>query len=670
MATRTSTLQPMATSTRAAPAMMAAPKIRTYRDYLTPAFHRRFTHASLVVLILCYVESVFMSQANIFWRIFPVGFTGIRTLLLFLPCLSVFIVRLASLHVGERATTTGFETFYNSLTALGTWATLFWYMFSAAFFGEVYIWSKGPDANLGWVDQGRQYERARLNENPILLRTLLQVLALAQTCVHIYFDMSQVPVKTVKEEEKDEAEEKLPKVYLKLKARFPSMAQWAFKLMTAGMVTITPVYFLLVRRTAWSWAYPIGRLLFSQLPKHGSPAGLIHAPKLVWQAASSSFMLIMLWEFANAVFTIYVSEAPLKREQPLTSEIKDNAGVILVRSQDPNGSLLTGLRAKKETPRAFAFWELCLISTEFDARRKTIFTDGDRPNGNSWAQISAACLGEIEGMLTRIRTYHEPVEGRAKTASEKLDQKHEEHLIGAQQQAPLGLPRIADKGLQDGDVFAQAQSSNFSQNVGKFAKSIGQSPNPGSPLPGRAKKAIEWGADKTLSKEQQAQLSKQGFNKQTSEYMIKVVKSPVGEPFRQTFARTVKVVLFGIPYSKQSTIIHAIRALTALTLASLREDDYGQAAKDVPTIIRTFSIAITGIQSFIAWLQPHWTDVEFNGNRQVSEVDAVLVELKSGLEKLLLAFGEYASSLGMSKKEIREARESLGKGVEMVQTAR
>ena len=645
------------------------PKTRTYRDYLTPALHRRFTRASFVVLTLCYAESVLISQGNFFWRVFPISFTGTRTLLLFLPCLAVFIVRLASLHVGKRATTSGFETFYNSITTLNTWVTLFWYMFSAAFFGEVYIWSSGAHGNLGWVDQGRQYERARLNENPILLRTLLQLLALAQTCLHEYYGMSRIPVSAGKEEQKDEAQEKLPKVYLKLKARFPSMAQWALKLTTAGLVTITPVYFLLVRRTAWSWAYPIGRLFFSQLPKHGAPGGVIHAPKLSWQAASSSFMLVMLWEFSNAVFTFYVSEAPLKRDQPLTSEIKDNAGVVLVRSQDPNGSLFTGLKAKKETPRAFAFWELCLISTDFEARRKTIFTDVERATGNTWAQISSACLGEINGMLTRIKTYQEPVEGRAKTAAEKLDQKHKEHLIGAQQQAPLGLPKIADKGLQDGDVFAQSQPSNLSQSVGKLAKSIGQSPNAGNELPAaRAKKAIEWGADRTLSREQQAQLSKQGFNKQTSEYMIKVVKSPFGEPFRQTFARTVKVVLFGIPYSRQSTIIHAIRALTALTLASLKEDDYGQAAKDVPTIIRTFSITIKGIQNFVATLQPHWTDVDFNGNRQVPEVDEVLVELKTGLEKLLLAFGEYAASLGMSKEEIREARESVGKGVEMMQT--
>jgi nucleoporin NDC1 len=47
-------------------------------------------------------------------------------------------------------------------------------------------------------------------------------------------------------------------------------------------------------------------------------------------------MLIMIWEVANAAFTLYVAQEPLKNERPLTYE-----------SRDPNGSLLTGLKGKK-----------------------------------------------------------------------------------------------------------------------------------------------------------------------------------------------------------------------------------------------------------------------------------------------------------------------------------
>lgn len=56
-------------------------------------------------------------------------------------------------------------------------------------------------------------------------------------------------------------------------------------------------------------------------------------------------MLVFLWEFANTAMTIYLSKEPVKRDkehklQPITRD-----------SKDPNGSLLLGLRAKKDLLR-------------------------------------------------------------------------------------------------------------------------------------------------------------------------------------------------------------------------------------------------------------------------------------------------------------------------------
>ena len=35
---------------------------RPYRNFLTPALHRRFTHAALFTLILCYIEAIWMGE--------------------------------------------------------------------------------------------------------------------------------------------------------------------------------------------------------------------------------------------------------------------------------------------------------------------------------------------------------------------------------------------------------------------------------------------------------------------------------------------------------------------------------------------------------------------------------------------------------------------------------
>lgn len=678
MATRTATFQPttsfaLSTGT-ASMASKSDPKIRSYKDFLTPAMHRRFTHATLAALAFCYAEAVYMSDGNLFWRAFPFGRPGIRTMLLFLSVLAVFIIRLANLEVGARNTTSGFETFYQHITSPRTYTTLFWYGFSAFFFGEVYIWSRGVDANLGWIDQGRPYERPRLNENPILLRSLYLYLAFAQTCLHLYSERDTVRLS--KETEKPNQEltagnAEAPSPMAQLKSRATPIATRSLNVSLLCLVTIGPIYFAFLRRSAWSWMYFFGRLFFRNLPKNAAPAGFIHMSSLVWQCASSCFMLVALWEVSNAVFSIYVAEPPLKKGSPLTSEIKDNAGSVVTRSQDPNGSLLNGLKSKKEVPRTFAFWELYLVCTQFADRRKSIFSEVDRKTGSTWSQSSTSCLNEVEAIRARIKASQEPVEGRAKMAAEELSRKQQEHLIGHPQTAPMGLPKIANQGVQEGEVFAK-QSSSFYHNVGSFAKSIGQSPNAHNPLTPRAKRALEWGTDRVLSKEQQAQLSKQGLSKETNTYLFSFLQSPLGEPFRQTFARLANAVVFGVPRSNRVNIVHAIRSLTSLVLASLKEDDYGQAAKDVPAIIRSFTASIADIQRFLYVLEPSWTDVEFNqrGSRRVEEIEWLLKEFRDGLEQILLAFGEYANSLGLSKKEVREAKDAVGKGMgsEMVQT--
>jgi nucleoporin NDC1 len=649
------------------------PRARSYKDFLTPAMHRRFTSASTAALIICYAEAVLMSDGNLFWRLFVFGRPGLRMLLLFLSVLSVFIIRLANLHVGERNTASGFETIYQHLTAPRTYNTLWWYLVSAFIFGEVYIWSRGNNANLGWVDQGRPYERPRLNENPIVLRSLYMYLAVLQTCLHLYSERDTVQLLEARETKKQGAQEepKLLKPMDKIQKDAAGIAQWSFKVTVLGLASIPIVYFSLLRGTAWSWTYFFGRLFFRNLPKNAPPAGLVHVGPLIWQAASSSYMMVLLWEFSNAFFTLYVAQPPLKKESPLTSEIKENTGSYSAKSPDPNGSLLIGLKSKKEVPRTFAFWELYLICTQFADRRRSIFTEVDRKTGSTWTQTSAACLSEIEAIRDRIRVSQDPAEGRAKMAAEELARKQQELLIGHPQTEPMGLPSIANRGVSDGEVFAK-QSSSFSQNVGNFARSVGQSPNAQNPLTPRARRAIKWGTDRVLSKEQQAHLSAQGISRDTNGYILSFLQTLFGEPFRKTFARLANAVIFGIPRSNRVNIVHAVRSLTALVLASLKEDDYGQAAKDVPTIIRTYTATIGEIQRFIGVLEPSWTDVAFSAkrSRQVPEVDELVREMRDGLEQMLLAFGEYTGSLGMSKREVKEAKEAVGKGMgsEMLQT--
>ena len=179
--------------------------------------------------------------------------------------------------------------------------------------------------------------------------------------------------------------------------------------------------------------------------------------------------------------------------------------------------------------------------------------------------------------------------------------------------------------------------------------------------------------------EEQQRLSREGLTRQANGTVVKFLQTPPGEPFRQTFARRVCAVVFGTPHSRRINIIHASKSLSALCAASLKEDDYGQvASQSIALVIKTYTTTILEVEQFVAGSKPSWTDVDFRegserfgvrGDRRVEAVEVVLGVLRAGLEEVLLAFGEYAGAVGVGRKELREAREAVarGLGVEMRQ---
>ena len=97
---------------------MAAIRTPPYKQFITPALHRRFTVAALVILAVCYVEAILIGARTscellpyvktiwtdivlVFWSWFPIGIAGLKTLLLFISALSVFVLRVAQLHIGK-----------------------------------------------------------------------------------------------------------------------------------------------------------------------------------------------------------------------------------------------------------------------------------------------------------------------------------------------------------------------------------------------------------------------------------------------------------------------------------------------------------------------------------------------------------------------------------------
>ena len=237
------------------------------------------------------------------------------------------------------------------------------------------------------------------------------------------------------------------------------------------------------------------------------------------------------------------------------------------------------------------------------------------------------------------------------------------------------LPRISTPLKQDNILTNSSPSprlaNRYGSTVGTFAKSIGQDHNNESPLKSiapHAKQYLGVARSKLMTPEQQETLSPAHINSSLNDYLMRFLRSQFGRPFRQTFARRFCAVVLGTPYSGLGLILHAIDSLTSLAVASTEADQFGIVSQDIPTVIRVFVNTITDIETLNKAFEIHWTDVEFSERggegRRVLEIEILVGRLKSGLKELINAFEGFAKDLGLTRTEIRIARQVAGLDVQ------
>ena len=167
------------------------------------------------------------------------------------------------------------------------------------------------------------------------------MLAILQSGMHLYYNYDSVtlPVMQAKTDANSEQPPKQGNPVLQMKALLPGLG-WNIIVRAAGMAVLGPmVYALFIRRAAWNCSLYFAALLWDVPASQLSYIPPYHY-SLIFRSFTSSFLLITLWEFSNAIFSAYLTQEPMKREQPLPSI-----------SKDPNASLLNGLKAKREITR-------------------------------------------------------------------------------------------------------------------------------------------------------------------------------------------------------------------------------------------------------------------------------------------------------------------------------
>ncbi|KAL8874251.1 MAG: hypothetical protein Q9174_000371 [Haloplaca sp. 1 TL-2023] len=582
----------------------------------------------------------------VLWSWFPIGFVGLRTLILAISFLLVFLIRLELLHCGKRATASPFQTLRQYLRSSHFLSIGAIYIVSAELFTEVYIFSVPESANLKWVVQGRSWERSHLNERPIYLRSLYFGLALLQTIHHLYFDSDEILASNGGIGVDPSSSDQLPDIetnpWESMKSKIlPLLLE--IGITSVGSSVIGPLlYTSTVRRLAWNWALSLARFVKWDIP-HTEKLSIIppYHYTLIIRSLISGFLLLLLWRVSNLTFGAYIVQKPLKRNQPLSQD-----------SKDPNGSLINGLKARKAVVRTFAYWELAIISQQFPERRIAIFRDIDRQGGSAWSQIFSGCLNTINAVSTRINDFGKlPVQQQTSIKPEDLQ----------------SLPRLGGP-LREEAVFMNSPPPKTKREmvetkVGAIAKSYGNNPvsSYGSPISPKTQQYLESARNKIFSPEQQQAMTPAAVQSQFNTYLTHFLRSSIGQPFRQTFARRVRSIAFGQPYSELPTIIHAVLSLTRLATASLQEDNYGKVSRDIPLLLNTFITTHQVLQQFVTTLPPHWTDVEFEeGQRKTEDVKALLGVLEYGIREILKAFGGFAGDVGIDEKDLRVARSIAG----------
>lgn len=223
-------------------------------------------------------------------------------------------------------------------------------------------------ADVLWVSKSpltgfSPWERKQVNERPIYLRSVFLMLALLQTFTHLHYDYDKVYLPG---DEKFRSPQQRSVIVLsptsQLKAIAPSLVQRVAIRSVLVSIASPFVFALFIRKTAWAWTLALARILWD-LP---AAAELSYIPpyhiSLLLRCVGSSFLLILLWESSNAIFSVFVAQKPLKNGVPLTEG-----------SKDPNGSLLNGLKSNKDvakvcnipssTDRALTIIDFCILGT-------------------------------------------------------------------------------------------------------------------------------------------------------------------------------------------------------------------------------------------------------------------------------------------------------------------
>jgi nucleoporin NDC1 len=266
-------------------------------------------------------------------------------------CFSLLILRIAQYHVGRRTSDSGIQTFLQHSLKIQTVEALFTYTFAAYSFSQVYLWSLPGDAGLGWITYFAT-DRARLNEKAIFFTTHFVVLGIYQGMLHLFKDDDRIVLGTATSRKSDGKTEKAAESPLqRVAAELPRVATVSFNQSLVSVLLSMLVYTVFLRSTIWRVMLFFLRPIYNLPRTNLLPSSMPFSMSTLGRSFFGSFLLLALLNAGNTAFSVFLAKEPLKNGKPLSSD-----------SKDPNGSLLNGLKSKKDPIRVCLLFD-CSVSS-------------------------------------------------------------------------------------------------------------------------------------------------------------------------------------------------------------------------------------------------------------------------------------------------------------------
>jgi nucleoporin NDC1 len=131
-----------------------------------------------------------------------------------------------------------------------------------------------------------------------------------------------------------------------LRTDIPRLLIRVFAKSVSAMIIGILAYDYIYRQTLWNWAFSALQYTYD-FPRNSHPrrSGVPAVYELEFKFFIHAFLLTFLWDIINYVFSALIVAQPLKNGKPITSD-----------SRDPNGTLLSGLRSRRQ------FQRVCIYS--------------------------------------------------------------------------------------------------------------------------------------------------------------------------------------------------------------------------------------------------------------------------------------------------------------------